>query len=145
MLELWKLRRNRNRVAKAYAKDLRKLAKNKAPQDERYALEAQEYFELREADRMIDIELSDRLFRTANRLDVNIPPVKDGTMWFTDEHTGRIWLTPNGRFTTRKLIDEEKSRRFEVTTRWIKLLLPVITAAAGLIGVITGLVAVLRK
>ena len=145
MFELWKLKRSRNRVTKAYAKDLRRLVKNKAPQDERYALEAQEYFELQEVDRMIDIELSDRLFRTANRLDVNIPPLKDGTMWFTDEHTRRIWLTPNGRLTTRKLIDEEKGRRFEVTTRWIKLLLPIITAVAGLLGVIIGLVAVLRK
>jgi hypothetical protein len=45
----------------------------------------------------------------------------------------------------RKLIDDENGRCFEVTTRWVKLLLPIVAALAGLVGVITGLVPVLKK
>jgi hypothetical protein len=98
MFELWKLRRARSKVLKAYEEDRRKLVKRKAPQEDIYALEAQEYSEVREVDRAIDMEMSDRLWRTANELDVDIPPAKDGTVWFPDDHTGRLWLTPKGRF-----------------------------------------------
>jgi hypothetical protein len=119
--------------------------REKASQDDRYAVEAQEYQELQEVDREIDMEMSDLLFREAKRLDVDIPPVRDGMIWFTDEHTKRVWLTPRGRYTVRKLVDEEKGRRFEVATRWVKLLLPIITALAGLLGVIAGLVAVAKR
>jgi hypothetical protein len=145
MFELWKLKRQRRKVSKAYQSDLRKLAKKKAPQEERYVVQSQEYYELQEIDRALDMEISDRLFRKASELDVEFPPPVDGAVWFKDEHSGRVWFTPKGRNLVRKLIDEEKSRHFEVTTRWVKLLSPLIAAIAGLVGVITGLVAVWKK
>jgi hypothetical protein len=44
------------------------------------------------------------------------------------------------------MIDDEKTRRREVKAWWWKtVIIPAITALTGLAGVITGLVAVLRK
>jgi len=54
-------------------------------------------------------------------------------------------LTAKGRTYLRKLIDEEKARRFELRVRWVKLLMPIIAALAGLVGALTGLVLALKK
>jgi hypothetical protein len=46
----------------------------------------------------------------------------------------------------RRRIDEEKMRRREVHAWWWKtIVIPVITALVGLVGALTGLVALLRK
>jgi hypothetical protein len=145
MFELWKLRRRRRKVFNAYEKDIEKLQTKKAPADERYALEAQQYFETNEIDQEIDREIGHRLHTEALELDVGLPQLKDEGMWIHDDNSNRVWLSASGRSQVRKLIDQEKGRRFEVTTRWVKLLLPIIAALAGLIGTITGLAAVLHK
>ncbi len=54
-------------------------------------------------------------------------------------------FTPRARSHLRKMIDEEKARRFEVKTLWVtKLILPLLAALIGIIGALTGLVAVLH-
>jgi hypothetical protein len=79
----------------------------------------------------------------AAKFDIDLPD--DPACWNTIDEFAQNALTPFGRATSRKRIDEEKGRRFEVRSRWIKLLTPIIAAVAGLIGTITGLVAVLKK
>jgi hypothetical protein len=145
MLELWKLKRRRTAVQKAFEKDRAKLKASKAQRDEFFALDSQEYFEVREIERELDMEQSRLLFDQARALDVDTPTPADAEMWNSDNNLGRIWLTYKGRATVRKAIDEERARRFDVKTRWVtKLILPLLAGVIGIIGAITGLVAVLR-
>jgi hypothetical protein len=145
MFELWKLKRGRTAVQKGFEKDRAKLKASKAPQEKFFALDSQEYFEVREIERELDMEQSRQLFDKARALDVDTPKPSDNEMWNSDNNIGRIWLTYKGRATVRKAIDEERARRFDVKTRWVtKLILPLLAAVIGIIGAITGLVAVLR-
>ncbi len=61
--------------------------------------------------------------------------------------SGKHWdLTKEGRVALRKLITEEKKLRFEDDTRWVTgIVLPVLASLVGIIGAITGLVAVYLK
>jgi len=79
----------------------------------------------------------------AHNYDIEPPDENDQTMWeqCTD---GRV-LTLKGRTCLRKLIDDEKTRRFEVRVRWLKLMAPIVTALAALAGATTGLVLALKK
>jgi hypothetical protein len=92
---------------------------------------------------------SDELLHEANKLDVKIP-FEDPECW-RDMRTGlpgatlRI-LSPYGRSVLRSKIDAEKARRFEVKTLWVtKFWLPLLAALVGIIGAVTGLVAVLHR
>jgi hypothetical protein len=80
----------------------------------------------------------------AARLDLELRD--DDLHWTPIEAFGERALTPAGRHSLRKMIDDEKTRRREVKAWWWKtVIIPAITALTGLAGVITGLVAVLRK
>jgi hypothetical protein len=145
MFEVWNRTRELRRTQRAFAKDYRKLVKRKAPSEDFQQLDANEYFEVRQAEKALDWAVGNRLHREARSLDVEVPPTNDMEMWFHDEENPRIWFTPKGRAHVRKLIDEEKGRRFEVKTRWVtKFILPFLTALIGIIGALTGLVAVLQ-
>jgi hypothetical protein len=54
-------------------------------------------------------------------------------------------LPAKARSTIRKLVDQEKERRFNVKTLWVtKFWVPLLAALVGIIGAITGLIAVLH-
>ena len=90
-----------------------------------------------------DFVLSDYLLKEAKALDLVLPTRQDEGNWMPNEPLGGFTLTPKARLALRQTIDAEKLRRYEFDTKWVKLWIPVITALTGLIGVITGLVAVL--
>jgi hypothetical protein len=84
------------------------------------------------------------LLITARELDVAVPPYMDETIWQHSDY-GPAELTAEGRGVVRKLIDAEKSRRFDVKTLWVtKFWLPLLSALVGIIGALTGLMAVLQ-
>jgi hypothetical protein len=116
MFEVWNRTRELRRVQRAFAKDYKKLVKRKAPPEDFQELDASEYFEVREAEKAVEWAVGNRLHREARSLDVELPPYEDNQMWFHDEENSRVWLTSKGRAHVRKLIDEEKGRRFEVKT-----------------------------
>jgi hypothetical protein len=108
--------------------------------------EMQRFIRSLDAQKLLDFAAGQDLSYEAWRFDVEVPPATDTEMWTTHEEMGdQPFLTPKGRLHLRKLIDGEKARRFEITTLWVKLLLPVIVALAGLLGTIAGLVAVLHR
>lgn len=82
-----------------------------------------------------------KLSRVAVRLDLDEPPYTDKEMW---EKVGTFWLlTPKGRLTLRRAIDEERTRRREVAAWWWKtVIIPALAAGTGVIGALTGLLAV---
>ena len=83
------------------------------------------------------------LFGKATQLDIDLPPFSDSDLW--DDSARPPFLTPKGRLTLRKAIDEEHTRRRDVTAWWWKtVIIPGLAAATGLVGALTGLVAILR-
>jgi hypothetical protein len=108
--------------------------------------EIQDFLRSLDGQKLLDFAAGQDLRFEAQRFDVEVPPTTDTEMWTTHKEMGdQAFLTPKGRLHLRKLIDEEKARRFEVATLWVKLLLPIIIAFAGLLGTIAGLVAVLHR
>lgn len=90
----------------------------------------------------IEAFLGAKLIQQAQALDLQVPPGNDPDVWNT--LLGRKVLNPKGRSYLRKLIDEERVRRREVSAWWWKnVVIPAITALTGLAGVITGMIAVI--
>jgi hypothetical protein len=143
MFEVCKLKFKIWRVRRSFAADREKLGPSDKPLDEFEQIDIAEFDAIREIEKEIDIIEGGRLFRKARHLDVETPPLAEREMWL-DEYGGRrIWFSPKGRAHVRKLIDEEESRRFEAKSRWVtKIILPLLTLTLGIIGTITGLVAV---
>jgi hypothetical protein len=99
--------------------------------------EAQIYELLREHGQA---KMNNRLLRLAFKYDLDLSEHLDV---FGPSSSAR--LTPRSRTIIRKLVHEEKERRFENAARWVKLFAPLITAIAGLLGILIGLVAVWKK
>lgn len=144
MFELWLLKRSRRKVVRAYERDRQKLKKkkNRGP-GEFEELEHNEWQALQVEDNSINAFLSDQLWHEAREHDIEIP--KGEGVWEDSLYYDRKYLSMPIRSQLRRLIDEEKSRRFEVKMLWVtKFILPILGALVGVIGAITGLVAVLR-
>jgi len=92
--------------------------------------------------------LNNRVLTEAKVLDIDIPKFDDHECWSATEpqnYYSPQGLTQTGRARIRRMIDEEKKRRFEVSVRWVKLLIQATTALAGLAGAVTGVVLASRK
>lgn len=145
MFDLWRLKRSRRKVVRAYERERQKLKKKKdrGPGDFE-ELEHAEWQALQAEDDAINAFLSDQLWHEAREHDIEIP--KGEGVWEDSFYHDRKYLTMATRAQLRRLIDEEKARRFDVKTRWItRIILPIIAALVGIIGALTGLVAVLHK
>jgi hypothetical protein len=134
------LKYNRKQILSDYQKKVEKAANP----SEAIALLSVRHLELEIRDEEIEFEMSRSILLEAKELDVDIPDTNDQVIWIPDRF-GTPYLNSRGRSRLRKLIDEEKNRRFEVRTRWVtKFVLPLVAALIGIIGALTGLVAVLQ-
>jgi hypothetical protein len=95
--------------------------------------------QLRNIDRQIGALATNQLIEEAEAYDVAIPDYEppDAASDFRNSAEFRSDL--------RKRLEEEKALKFESKMRWVKLLTPILTLLIGLIGTITGLVAVFKK
>ena len=135
--KLEKLRRDTRNEYASKAEEYRE-DKNKTSEDMQ-ALDAEEYFEGKIVDEAVNVFLSDRLLDQASHYDIEIP--QDDASWTYTEDGQKHYLNARARAALRDLIHPAKTRNFEEWARWI----PFVMAIAGLIGVITGLVAVVKK
>src|ERR1700691_4171547 len=99
MFELYKLKHERNQLVRSYADDYKKLAATKDKNPDAYnEIAANEYFDLKALDERINMFLSDQLVESARELDVPLPPWPrpnpTNEYWQTEEHSRRIYLTP---------------------------------------------------
>jgi hypothetical protein len=84
------------------------------------------------------------IFGKARKLDIDLPPFAENDLW--DDSARPPFLTPKGRLTLRKAIDEENTRRRDVAAWWWKtVIIPGLAAATGLVGALTGLIAILHR
>jgi hypothetical protein len=142
MFELWKLKRKQSKLLK---KTVAPIKFNRPIDEAQARLFTEDVADLLDTDNRIQ-ELHDQhLRREAFHLDIELPT--DEAAWKSDPDLEIFrQLTPAGRASLRRTIDEEKTRRREVKAWWWKnVVIPAITALTGLAGVITGMIAVAKK
>jgi len=98
---------------------------------------------LRERQQKVDFLESLRVTQVADALDVELPGEQERSYWSFLPSEGGV-LNSKGRALVRERIHEEKKRNFEQKAKWVQLMMPFLAAIAGVIGTITGLVAVLH-
>ncbi|HET9305304.1 MAG TPA: hypothetical protein VFO46_04690 [Candidatus Sulfotelmatobacter sp.] len=146
MFWILRLRWRRRRAERSYDKKRKALKKQKADPAKFAELATDEYCEINDIDGGIDYAISNKLLDEARGLDVNIPGHDQVGVWINHEDGELNWLSPQGRTLVRRSIDEEKTRRRESKAWWWKtVIIPAITALTGLAGVITGLIAIMKK
>lgn len=133
----------RTLLDRAYAKDISAARKLKDT-EEVASLESAHQFEIELLDEEEDAYLTKTLLAKARRLHVPFPHIynKDKTEsehWCEGQNTGRWHLTVRGMAAVRKEIRREVKARYEVRAHWVVWL----SALTGVIGAITGLVALL--
>jgi hypothetical protein len=145
MFKLWKLKRRRDKLQRAYDKDRAALVARKADREELDAHDSEESHFMDEEYDAIEIFQSDKLLEQGTKYDVRMPSRTDPEYWVLATPFDRAYLTSAGRNQVRRLIDEEKTRRFEAKTLWVtKIILPLAGVLVGLIGAATGFIAVWR-
>jgi hypothetical protein len=82
----------------------------------------------------------------ARKFNIDLPSIEEKEAWIgLDLAFGLPFLSNKGKLMTRRAIDEEKIRRREVAAWWWKtVIIPTLAALTGVIGALTGLVAVLH-
>ena len=133
---------SRSRLERAYAKD---IAAARRSRDSRKvaSLESDRRFELDLQDEEEDAHVTTALLRKARRLRVPIPHARndDGSkadQWYEGSQTGRLYLTDAGIKAIREEIRRELKARHEGRTQLVVWM----SALTGVIGAITGLIAV---
>jgi hypothetical protein len=95
-------------------------------------------------DERLDRFLDSRVQHEARQLDIEFPPLDDTSLWHRDTDQS-LFLKFRGRAYLRERIDKEKTRRFDAKTLWVtKILLPLAGILVGILGALTGLVAVIQ-
>jgi hypothetical protein len=141
---LWRLQQKRQAIRKQFAEKAKALREKGSTNPYAAAeLQADEYFESEMMEEWINAFRSSYLVDQAIECDVEIPPVSDEFWQFTDDHQN-WYLNRKGRDLLQKLVSEKKDRNSEDWARFSRIFVPIITAVAGLIGVIIGLIAVLH-
>lgn len=137
-VSLYKLNRQRNKTDKYHDKEYER-AKKQGDRDEiekAMSLASHELHEIE--DEILHLEYS-YLMSIASKMLLPTPTSdKEGKLWEQSRYTGKWRLTSKGILELRGLIRKEKKEKTELLVRWISIII-------GLIGAITGLVAVIKK
>jgi hypothetical protein len=142
-----KLRRIRRKQEREYAKELEKYKADKTKTLEDFAgLNAEGYSDAMEAEEAINRFRSTRLLEEATEYDIEAPQPSAMPDYWTSTEDGQYWhLSAKGRTAIKALVRAEKNQTFEEWAKWAKTFGPLISAIAGLIGVLIGLAAILRN
>jgi hypothetical protein len=139
--ETWHLRRRLRRINAPFDALLAKAKTH----DEKQMLLSDRHFEAYEVEEALEEIETKRILRQCFHLRIPVPrkPYGEGEdeVWERSVDSGKWFLKDEGILNLRKLIRDEKKERRDY---WLGWLLPLITAGTGIIGAITGLVAVWR-
>ena len=135
----------RTRLDKAYARSIADARKAKDTEKVE-SLERDHRFEIDLHDEEEDGYITRKLLSKARRLKVPIPhryneDKSESEHWYEGQHTGRWYLTTRGVAAIRDEIRKELKARHEARSQWVFWL----TALTGVIGSLTGLVALLAR
>src|ERR1700675_448153 len=111
MLEIWRLRRERRRII-AKAEEQRTKADKAGDPEKAFQVAADCYAACKHIDDRVDWLLDQSIRQEAQELDIAMPSADELAMWQRDDEL-RLYLSSQGRFHLRKLIDQEKARRLD--------------------------------
>lgn len=135
---LIRLNRNRDKENKALSKSIEEAKRTGGLEKAREVYQS-ESFELNMIYEKILTLKTQYLSDIADKKSLPIPPrnEKDG-LWESGHYTGRWYLTNKGIAELRSLIRKDRKERMEIFSYWVAILF-------GLIGAITGLIAVIKR
>jgi hypothetical protein len=135
----------RSLLDRSYAKDIAAARKLK-DKEKVQSLERDHRFEIDLHDEEEDAYITKRLLAKARRLRVPIPhryneDKTESEHWYEGHYTGRWYFTTRGVAALREEIRRELRARHEARSQWVVWL----SALTGVIGALTGLVALLMR
>lgn len=137
--KLDKLFRQKEAVRSAFEQDIRKAQMQRQPREDMQSLKYQAYFEEAMLDEEISILATGYLIHKARRRLLPIPPYETEGMWEQcDKISSCSVLTNNGISELRSSLRKDRKERVEL----VVMILGIFT---GVIGAVTGLVAVITK
>ena len=89
---------------------------------------------------LLEMSETDRLLRKVRKLGIDYK--SESTWWVENEITEQSWLSNVAHAKLRKLIRDE---RFNIAEKWVKILVPVLTAVISILGLIVALVSVIKS
>jgi hypothetical protein len=143
---LWQLKHQWHKSQKAFAKRFEALKRDKGTNPYAGAeLQADEHDADEMFDEAIEMVRSRYLLDQAIELDVEVEyPKQNKELWKWNENAEHHILNQKGRNLVQDLINKQKDKNSEDWARFSKIFVPIISAIAGLIGTIIGLVAVMQ-
>ncbi len=135
----------RSLLDRAYARSIA-IARKTNDKEKLQSLERDHRFELEMHDEEEDANLTNSLLAKARRIHVPVPhrynsDKTESEHWYEGHYTGRWSLTARGVAALRDEIRREAKARHEGRAQWVVWL----SALTGVIGAITGLVALLMR
>ncbi|MBI5453613.1 MAG: hypothetical protein HY956_03195 [Deltaproteobacteria bacterium] len=137
-ISLYKLTRERDKEDKRVSKLVNEAERKggRAAGEQEWAAER---FEFSRIDDEISYLNGRFLINKAERMSIPTPPITDkDDLWESSNYTGRWFLTTKGIAKVRQLIRQEQKVRLEIASHWAGIII-------GIIGAITGLIAVIMK
>jgi hypothetical protein len=141
--QLWKFERQGRSLSKAYDSDREKARRRGATADEMRSINESEMDELGMNHEQIMDAHTKRLTEIGYRLMIPVPSAwdtQDADKW-EDGKLVYKYLSKKGLAELRASIRAERKARWELVVMWV----PLFTLVVGLIGTVTGLVAVLNR
>lgn len=136
---LRRLVRQKEKICFAYAKQISEAHKERKKLDDIRALESSAWFEEQMLNEEISILATTYWISKATKHFITIPSRAEEGMWEQcDKISERFVLTSSGISVLRSSLRTERKERRD-------LILPYILAFTGIIGALTGLIAILRK
>jgi hypothetical protein len=137
----WRLNRLSRKIAlerKHYNKAIDEAKSRRAKQQEIALLESEFFSSYDEYREEIENLITQRLIRKARRLMLPIPSHNDENMWGRCQFSNHYILTEKGITELRAIIRREQKETREMYLPWVAVLF-------GLVGAITGLLAIILK
>lgn len=146
MINYWKFKSKikeinseKRKIQESYLKDISKARKQKKSPEEINEIRQSEYFDVGMVQEKIDIQITNYLRNKANTLFVPLPDYDDKKMWVECSMISQQKvLTTLGISTIKTAIRKEWKEKAEIYLIWLASL-------TGIIGALTGLIAVLKR
>lgn len=137
-ISLYRLTRERDKEYKRVSKLVNEAERKggRAAGEQEWATEQ---FELSRIDDEISYLKGRFLINKAERMSIHTPPITNKCdLWESSDYTGKWLLTTKGMAEVRQSIRQEQKVRLEIASHWAGIII-------GVIGAITGLIAVIMK
>jgi hypothetical protein len=135
---LYKLHRIKNKAEKIFKRKIEEARKTCGLKKVYEVMSTESYDVDLVKDEIADL-MTKYLRATSEKMSLPFPPFStDSQLWEESHITGRRHLTNNGITYVRNLIRKEKRERLQIISQWIAIII-------GLIGALTGLLAIILK